>query len=647
MSQSLQLFKERLYPQVSRGMIEFAQEEVRLPKGPRKGLHFDWDYAPFNKFIAEAIMSDYWRKVAIVGPTQNGKTLVATNIPLLYYLFEVEEDVIFGLPSMDLASGMWIEKIRPIIEDSKYRDLLPTSGAGSRGGSFSAVQFKNGVNLRFMGAGGSAEQMSSHTSSVVILTEIDKMDKSSGDGAEADPVTLIQNRADSFENSKIIMECTVTTFEGRIWQEAIVQGSGGQIYVACPTCNHWQTLVRENLSFDPTSQVSAEASAKYECSGCQCLWDNNDRLEALDNPLLVHRGQSVEAGVVVGELPPTKNFGMRYNVLHSPMQSLAKTCGQQYEADASDLKEKKKGMIQSKWAEPYIDKDVNRTNLTKGNLRALANDGLYDLMDVPEWVDKLTLSVDVQQGYCYWQCEGYNMTTMRSLVIEYGTVDQREDNDAAIMNMLSEVDLICKEGWMRAHDAKLLFPDVKLVDCGFQYHVIQLWLAANRSWIGIKGIGKNEKNKLSGAKEIFKIDGILTVRQQKNGQNLWFIEVDQTKALVHDRYLLPSRDLDYYRHVPRNVDITWINSITAEERVYDPLGESFTWERKRRRNDYLDTASYNVAGSYILKQKTNRSDTREQNKVNEREKQVKSPNPPRRQQRNRGGLFTGDRRTVW
>jgi hypothetical protein len=232
---------------------------------------------------------------------------------------------------------------------------------------------------------------------------------------------------------------------------------------------------------------------------------------------------------------------------------------------------------------------------------------------------------------------------MRSIVVEYGTVDQREDTDGGVMNMLTEVDDLSKEGWMRQGDGVLLKPEIKMVDCGFRYDVIALWLAIHKDWIGIKGIGKHQKNRMTGKKETYKIDGILSVKVQENGQQLWFIEVDNTKALVHDRYLLQSPELDYYRHVPRNVDISWLNSITAEEREYDPLGETFVWKKVRRRNDYLDVSSYNVAASYVLREKHKRKSEHEQKAVTKNREQLhKEPIAPK-QQRNHGRWFSSDR----
>lgn len=639
MVNSIDLFKSRLYPVLARDIATFASEEVRLPKGPRRGLLYDPEYAPFNKFIFDAIMDDRWRKVSVVGPTQNGKTLIATNIPLLYFLFEMQDDIIFGLPSMDLAAGMWAEKLKPVIEDSKYKNLLPTKGAGSRGGSFSAVLFKNGVSLRFMGAGGGAEQMSSHTAKYVILTEIDKMDESRGDGSEADPVSLIQNRCDAFEDSKIIMECTVTNEQGRIWQEAMVQGSGGEIYVPCPKCNFFQTLDRAGLFFDNSSSLAAEESVYYQCVKCEAKWSNNDRLEALDSPILVHRGQGVDQqkGCVTGDLPPTRNFGIHYNVLHSPMQSLAKTAGQQWEADRSDLKDVKQAMIQSKWAIPYRDEDIDRDQITQQTLRKLADRSHYMLREVPEWTDGIIFTTDIQQGYAYWQAEAYNMETMRSIVLDYGTVDQRQDSDVGFYNMLKDIDEIANEGW----DG--MIPAVKLMDTGYEYKLISPWLRRNPSWFGVKGIGKGQRNRLTGKKEIYKIPQVMTIRPQDDGNKIWFIEVDNTKALVHDRYLIESDEIDCYRYVANDVDISWIKSMTAEERQWDELGEDFKWEKLRRRNDYLDCASYGIAGAYFLKAKTERDSARKRKQEALAGEERKRP--PRKQL-NHGNWFSDSKSRI-
>ena len=217
MSDDLGIMMPLMYPQISRGIEQFAEEEVILPRGPMRSMAFDANFMPFCKFIFDAIDDDYYKAVALVACTQSGKSLMGTNIPILYYLFEKQEDCLYGVPMMSLAHGVWTEKIFPVINDTKYKKFMPQSGKGSRGGNFDSVLFGNGSFLRFLAAGGNAAQQSSHTAKYLLLTEIDKFDEATGDGREADPVSLMLNRLDAFEDSKAILECTVTTEHGRIW----------------------------------------------------------------------------------------------------------------------------------------------------------------------------------------------------------------------------------------------------------------------------------------------------------------------------------------------------------------------------------------------------------------------------------------------
>ena len=44
----------------------------------------------------------WWRRF-VTGPTQDGKTLLSFCLPILYHLFELREDVIVGVPNIDMA----------------------------------------------------------------------------------------------------------------------------------------------------------------------------------------------------------------------------------------------------------------------------------------------------------------------------------------------------------------------------------------------------------------------------------------------------------------------------------------------------------------------------------------------------------------
>src|SRR5678816_4563381 len=143
--------------------------------------------------------------------TQSGKTLACFVIPLLYHLFELGETVICGLPDMDMAADKWREDILPVIERSRYRQLLPSSGGGSRGGRVETIQFANGATLKYMSGGGSDKSRAGFTSRVVVITETDGMDQSGGRSRESDKITQLEARTRAYGSRKRIYICLLYT----------------------------------------------------------------------------------------------------------------------------------------------------------------------------------------------------------------------------------------------------------------------------------------------------------------------------------------------------------------------------------------------------------------------------------------------------
>lgn len=113
-----------------RTMRQFAEQEIVTPDGPFEGRRFRCDRQPYTGLWLDAVDSGRWNRIVSTGPTQSGKTLCCFILPLLYHLFEIGETVICGLPDMDMAGDKWREDILPVIEQSRYRELLPRQGTG-------------------------------------------------------------------------------------------------------------------------------------------------------------------------------------------------------------------------------------------------------------------------------------------------------------------------------------------------------------------------------------------------------------------------------------------------------------------------------------------------------------------------------------
>jgi hypothetical protein len=138
-----------------RAISEFAEAEITLPNtGPKANRKFRCDYQPFSRLWFDAIESSWFDVLVATGPSQSGKTLDCLVIPALYHLFEMRENIIIFSPHMEICEDKWTLDMLPVIERSRFAELIPRSGRGSQGGFSELIRFRNGCYLKFMTGGG-------------------------------------------------------------------------------------------------------------------------------------------------------------------------------------------------------------------------------------------------------------------------------------------------------------------------------------------------------------------------------------------------------------------------------------------------------------------------------------------------------------
>src|SRR5690606_20909620 len=115
-----------------RSRLEWSEQEFVIPDGKYADQKFRWTRQPYTRHVLENM--GRWRRNLFTGPKQCGKTLCCFVQPILYHLFEVGEKVGCGVPNLDMVSDKWQEDLLPAIEASRYRDYLPRTGRGSKGG---------------------------------------------------------------------------------------------------------------------------------------------------------------------------------------------------------------------------------------------------------------------------------------------------------------------------------------------------------------------------------------------------------------------------------------------------------------------------------------------------------------------------------
>lgn len=440
-------------------MREFAEQEIVLPSGPHAGRRLRIDRQPCTGLLFDEIDSGRWRRIAITGPTQSSKTLSGSVIPTLYHLFEIGETVIFGLPHMDMAKDKWQLDLLPVIEKTRYRDLLPSKGEGSRGGEIKrGVQFKNGAVLRFMSGGGDDKKRSAFTTRVAVITETDGMDEPGGASREGDKIAQIEARTSAFgSRARIYMECTVSIETGRIWQE-FTHGSQSRIVCPCPHCRDWVTPEREHLIGwqDATNLMQAKANARIACPSCGAAWSEDERIaaNAQGNCKLLHHGQEIDsAGEISGELPQTDTLGFRWNTANNCLiEAPAEAAAAEFrKLNAPDEDNVEKEICQFKWAVPHKPSGIDLSAISPGLIESRIWPRNAEMVrgHVPPETWKLTAAVDLGKRLLHWITLGFSEQA-DTFIIDYGRIEVASDElgeERALMLALREFREMCELGW--------------------------------------------------------------------------------------------------------------------------------------------------------------------------------------------------------
>lgn len=585
-------------------MREFAEQEIILPTGPHQGRRFKVERNPFAGLLLNAFDSGKWNRFFVTGPRQSGKTLTGSVIPLMYHLFEVRETVIFGLPIMDMAEDKWREDILPVIAASRYRDLLPLSGAGSKGGKVEAIQFRNGATLKFMSGGGNDKKRAGFTSRVVVFTEVDGMDESGGSSREADKLTQIEGCTNAFgDRARVYGECTVSIETGRTWQE-YTNGTASAIMVKCPHCSNYVTPERGNLIGwrDAETEIDAARLGSLVCPECGVKWTEEDRHAANRFCQLKHRGQEVMGGKVIGDEPATKTLGFRWSAANNLLVSMSRIAEREWKASrAVDEQNAEKEMCQFVWAMPYKSPEIELTASNALELTKRMN-GIPKGI-VPPDAEFITVGIDVGMRLCHWTAIAWRPHASPH-VLEYGRLEVATDQFgletallAALRTFRDELD---KAGWMGR--GTRIVPTMRFVDAGYQDEIVSRFCEeSGQGWFPTKGFGvtrmenyRGGEKKQTGTKVVGVAEGYHVASIP--GWRVACVEVqaDHWKSWLHLRLQTPlDQPGSLTLHQAEKLDhLSYAKHLTAERKVEEfAAGKGLVtrWEMLNRNNHWLDS----------------------------------------------------------
>ena len=449
-----------------------------IPEGRFRGTKFRPATQPFAALLLDQLDTGRWRRAAVTGCVQAGKSLMAFVAPVIYHLFEHREPVIVAAPTMDICADKWNKEILPAIRASRYARFLPRTGASSRGGFAEELTFRNGSLIKFMSSGGSDAKRSSFTARVVVATEVDKMDTAGATSREADPISQLEARTFSYpeEERRVYLECTVSIPQGRIWQE-YQAGSRSRIVCPCTSCGAWVTPEREHLVGwqQAENEVAAERMAYFACPACGAPISDDDRVVMNRQSKLVHRGQTIEPdGTIAGELPETYTLGFRWNAFNNLFWTpggigAAEWKGVNEEEEETDEASEKK-LSQFYWVQPYTSPEFDLEPLdSKKVRRRFAADRLTKGV-VPADAAVVTVGCDLRKRYGHWLAVAW-WPGFSGVVIDYSTFEVPSAGMAlekAILASLVEFrDSVVFPGWWNTEGENIV-PRLALVDANYE-----------------------------------------------------------------------------------------------------------------------------------------------------------------------------------
>lgn len=244
------------------------------------------------------------RYITIMSSAQLFKTDFLLNT-IFYFMSHDPCPVILAQPIEKLAESFSKDRIDPLIADNPVLDNA-IKGKRERDSENNLLlkRFSNGASLSIVSAA-SVSDLASRSARVVLMDELDRFKDL---GTEGDPEKLLNERTNTYShNSLNIAVSTPTNDKSSRIERRFEQSSKHYFHAVCIHCNHPQKLIWANVKWDKDQPETAA----YECSNCQVLWTEADRMN------------SVKSGYYIAEHPEiTDHLGYHVNAIASPWQSL-------------------------------------------------------------------------------------------------------------------------------------------------------------------------------------------------------------------------------------------------------------------------------------------------------------------------------------
>jgi phage terminase large subunit GpA-like protein len=409
------------------------------------------------------------------------------------------------------------------------------------------------------------------------------------------------------------MECTVSTEQGRTWQE-YSKGTKSQIVLPCPECRAWVAPEREHLTGwqGAENKAAARNSSAFSCPSCGAIWSNDQRVAANQQAKLLHEGQTIGAdGTVDGPLPQTDTLGFRWSGVNNLFLTAGDLAADEFRAaHLPDEENAEREMRQFVWAIPVLPAKMEQISLEVNELAARMIDLPRGI--VPGTATVLTAGIDLGKYLAHWVVVAWSANATGH-VVDYGRLEVASDGMAvehALMITLREFRDIVLAGWPTAKpDGERVVPHVVFADAGYMTPVVYAFCreAGQRFYPAVgRGAAQQHQQQYNRPTQTGSITKFIGEGYHANwlpAEQLYLIEMDADhwKTWVHQRLKSPVGTpgaMTLFQAAPQE-HLALAKHLTAEVKTEEFIagkGVVTKWNRVRRQNHWFD-ALYNACAA--------------------------------------------------
>jgi phage terminase large subunit GpA-like protein len=571
--------------------------------------------------IMDAIDAPRWPRVALISPPQAfGKTDCAFVNTMVKRIWWDRQDCLYVSANQKKAGDQWGKKFEPAfraIEDEEHVHIIPLDrdAAGGR----TRRDFIGGQSL-FLAGAESVGNVSASTIPFVGCDDVQAMPALIGAFGHTVDVAAKRSQAFQEESRKLVLAGTAGTVDDYLWRE-IIAGTHFVIYLPCLGCGTWQWLDWERMVFDdrdPLAALQGDVWLRCVNEACDHRITDDELPAMLQDYRWVARGQSVDAaGVVQGDLPPTRIASFWANAFYWPWGSWASHAAAWVESEGDP--DKRRDFNQHVLVIPEEPPKLDDAALTPEMIAEhVGNDHLH--LVVPAEADMVLLTADVHDRFLYYDVSAWRKEDGASWLIDAGTMgvhgpksseklsddEHRARVGQAIRKALEDLWQMEREGWVVAGEdaTRRMHASAVAIDGGYRPDVVGPFVAQRNI-----GITRSKWNMIKGESGgLMKPIWPEKPRRMSAGGVYWPVNVDAGKHMVRELLVIPEgKPGRWTSYVDRDLS-KWNAHLASEEFVpkSEKRPDGPRWWQKRKGggpNHWLDCRVYQVALAIAMRVK--------------------------------------------